>query len=59
MFFEVIDVSSISFSHVFRTSNSPTHLLAKAVLISDVPQVWTMNIPHDLSQTIMLDFNNI
>lgn len=40
------DVSFISFSHVFRSGNSPIHLLAKAALVSDIPQAWTRNIPH-------------
>lgn len=53
-----IDVSSISFSYVFRTSNSPAHLLAKAALVSNVPQAWARNIPHDVFQAIMLE-NNI
>lgn len=54
-----IDVSSTSFSHVYRTGYSSTHLLAKAALFSNVPIAWTRNMPHDISHAILLDFNNI
>lgn len=37
----------------------PTHLLAKAVLFSNIPRSWTKNMPHDVTQAILLDLNNI
>lgn len=58
-FCDSIDISSIFFSHVDRSGNSPVHLLARATLVSDIAQAWIRNIQHDVSRVIMFDFNNI
>lgn len=57
-FVSSIDVSLVSFLHVFRIGNCPTHLLAKDALAFDSEQEWFRNILSYVAHSISLDFNN-
>lgn len=56
-FFSKIDMISTSFSHVKREGYILVYLLAMNAIYFDLPLEWTRDIPYDVIQTILFDFN--
>lgn len=58
-FLSNIDPSSTVFSHILRSGNCPTHLLASTALCYNIPWEWSRNIASDIAHAILVDINNI
>lgn len=58
IFLNNVDVSLVSCSRVYRSSNDLANLLVNDALLYNFVQEWTSNIRHHVASTISIDFNN-